>query len=112
MRKSITAGLAAAAAFTSLSVLSPSATAATGSTQAAEPVATSAAACVQLVNFHTDWPSRYVTVSNTCGYTACFSVTVAAKADPEFSIGGSRQQTFRYGGALWTEGSGIKNIGC
>ncbi|MEV6679609.1 hypothetical protein AB0N09_22540 [Streptomyces erythrochromogenes] len=112
MRRSITSGLAAAAAAASLAAISPSAIAATVPTQVAEPAPASTAACVELVGFYTDWPDRFVTVRNNCGSTACFSVTVAANRDPKFSIGGNRQQSFRYGGALWTQGTGIKNIGC
>ncbi|MCY0948281.1 hypothetical protein [Streptomyces sp. H27-S2] len=111
MRKSITSGLVAAAALGSLSVFSPTAMAAADAAEVL-PTPTAAASCVQVVRWYSNWPDKLVEVKNTCGSTACFSVTVAANRDPEFSIGANRQQSFRYGGALWTSGTGIKNIGC
>ncbi|MER6393554.1 hypothetical protein ABT236_34470 [Streptomyces sp. NPDC001523] len=112
MRKSITSGLLVAAALGSLSVLSPVAVAATGTAEEASVATPAAASCVEVVRWYTDWPDKFVEVKNNCGSKACFSVTVAANRDPVFSIGAYRQQSFRYGGALWTSGTGIKNIGC
>ncbi|MEU6296443.1 hypothetical protein [Streptomyces erythrochromogenes] len=112
MRKTIASGLVAAAALGTLSGISPAAVAATGDAGAAAVPAGAAASCVEVVRWYTNWPDKFVEVKNNCGSTACFSVTVAAKRDPEFSIGAYRQQSFRYGGALWTSGTGIKNIGC
>ncbi|MFJ3724942.1 hypothetical protein ACIPYQ_20575 [Streptomyces sp. NPDC090045] len=112
MRKSITSGLVAAAALGCLSALSPAAMAATGAAEVSSAPTVAAASCVEVVRWYTNWPDKFVEVKNNCGSTACFSVTVAANRDPEFSIGAYRQQSFRYGGALWTSGTGIKNIGC
>ena len=86
-----------------------------GATQAvAEPQAApqARAACVKMVDRYNEGFNRYIKVKNSCGRKACFSVTVAARRDPEFSIGAHKTESFRYGGTLWTEASGIKNISC
>lgn len=77
-----------------------------------EGVESRAAACVTAVGWSSEGSSRYVTVKNSCSSTKCFSVTMAFRTDPEFSVGANKQQKFRYGGTLGVEGTGIKNIGC
>ncbi|NNJ03519.1 hypothetical protein HHX38_05140 [Streptomyces sp. PKU-MA01144] len=80
------------------------------------PVASQASAeaakCVVVVRWYTKRFSRYVEVKNSCARKACFSVTVAARRDPQFSIGPNRQQSFQYGGIAWTKGTDIKNKSC
>ena len=86
-----------------------------GATQAvAGPEATESAraGCVKMLDRYNKRFNRYIKVKNTCGRKACFSVTVAARRDPEFSIGPNKTDEFRYGGIAWTKASGIKNIGC
>ncbi|QNS04114.1 hypothetical protein [Streptomyces xanthii] len=51
-------------------------------------------------------------VQNTCGHKVCFSVTVAARRDPQFSIKANKTEDFRYGGTLWAKGTGLKRISC
>ncbi|MEV8530984.1 hypothetical protein [Streptomyces sp. NPDC051211] len=108
MRSKVSALFAAAAVAGSLFVAAPAATAAEND----ETGADRAASCVQLVRFWEKGFNRMVEVKNTCSQTACFTVTVAARKDPKFSIGGNRQESFSYGGKLWSRGSGIKNVGC
>ncbi|MEU4044280.1 hypothetical protein ACK389_30765 [Streptomyces antibioticus] len=111
MRKFVS-GIAAMVALSgSLGVLG--ATQAVAQPQAAQAAqAVQAADCVKLVDTYTKRFNRYVKVKNSCARTACFSVTVAARRDPEFSIGRNKTQSFAYGGVLWTEASGVKNIDC
>lgn len=109
MRKSITSGLVAVAALGSMGLFNPTAVAATGP---AEAEAAPMASCVQVVRWYTQKWDKKVEVKNSCGYKVCFTVTVAARKDPAFSIGANRQESFRYGGSLWTTGTGIKVIGC
>ncbi|QOV35518.1 hypothetical protein IM697_36540 [Streptomyces ferrugineus] len=73
---------------------------------------TRAANCVKMLDRYNQRLNRYIKVKNSCARKACFSVTVAARRDPEFSIGANKTQSFRYGGAFWTEATGIKNISC
>ncbi|MEU0780040.1 hypothetical protein ABZ341_00485 [Streptomyces sp. NPDC006173] len=51
-------------------------------------------------------------MKNSCARKACFSVTVAARRDPDLSIGKNKKESFAYGGVAWTKGSGIKNKAC
>ncbi|MBQ0995909.1 hypothetical protein [Streptomyces sp. RK62] len=88
-----------------------------GATQAVaapqEPAAQAdRAGCVKMLDRYNQGMNRYIKVKNSCSRKACFSVTVAARRDPEFSIGANKTQSFRYGGALWTKATGIKNISC
>lgn len=71
-----------------------------------------AASCVKALKWYNKRFNRYVTVKNSCGHKVCFSVTVAARRDPDFSIGARKTDDFNYGGILWTEGSGLKQISC
>ncbi|MFG2576126.1 hypothetical protein [Streptomyces sp. NPDC048481] len=70
------------------------------------------ASCLKVLDWYNSGTGRYVKVKNSCGHKACFSVTVAARSDPDFSIGANKTESFRYGGILWTEGSGIKEKNC
>ncbi|MFJ7298450.1 hypothetical protein [Streptomyces sp. NPDC099088] len=71
-----------------------------------------AAGCVTVVRWYNKRFNRMVEVKNSCARTACFSVTVAARRDPDFSIGKNKKESFAYGGVAWTKGSGIKNKAC
>lgn len=70
------------------------------------------ATCVKPKKWFNSGSGRYVRVQNTCGGKVCFSVTVAARRDPQFSIKANKTEDFRYGGILWTKGTGLKRIGC
>ncbi|MEU1279166.1 hypothetical protein [Streptomyces sp. NPDC005805] len=109
MRKAAGAVAAAAVAFGSMVFTAPSAIAAP---QGPQETAAAPAKCVKVVRFYSKRFNRLVEVENTCARKACFSVTVAARRDPEFAIGANKKESFRYGGTLWTQGTGIKNIGC
>ncbi|MGW7663200.1 hypothetical protein [Streptomyces sp. NPDC054756] len=91
----------------------------TGATQAvaapqesADAAQATRAGCVKMVDRYNRGMNRYIKVKNSCAHKACFSVTVAARKDPEFSIGARKTESFRYSGILWTEATGIKNISC
>ncbi|MDK1474827.1 hypothetical protein QNO07_15600 [Streptomyces sp. 549] len=83
-----------------------------GSTAPVAEVAPQAAACVTVVDWYSEKSGRYVKVKNSCARTACFSVTMALRKDPSFSIGANKTASFRYGGTLGVKGSGIKNKAC
>ncbi|MEU1484132.1 hypothetical protein [Streptomyces sp. NPDC005752] len=70
------------------------------------------ASCVTVSKWSTGANDRYVTVKNSCASTKCFTVTMALRTDPKFSIGANKTQEFRYGGMLGVSGTGIKNVGC
>ncbi|MGF0170162.1 hypothetical protein ACQF36_06415 [Streptomyces sp. Marseille-Q5077] len=110
MRKFIGAALAAVAVVGVLGASAGVATAGPLTTQ--EAAEAKAATCVKAKKWYNEGSGRWVRVQNTCGYKVCFSVTVAAASDPEFSIGANKTQNFRYGGILWTEGTGLKRISC
>ncbi|MGW7286784.1 hypothetical protein ACWGH4_14995 [Streptomyces sp. NPDC054847] len=111
MRKAATTALAAATIFGAVGMLAPAAVAAPQA--AVQETATARVAdCVKVVRWYNQRFNRMVEVENTCSRKACFSVTVAARRDPEFSIGSNKKASFRYGGIAWTKGSGIKNISC
>ncbi|MFE2628880.1 hypothetical protein ACFXDP_13220 [Streptomyces sp. NPDC059374] len=101
-----TVALGASVGFTGAT---PAVAAPQGSADAAQATR---AGCVKMLDLYDQGWNRYVKVKNSCGHKACFSVTVAARRDPEFSIGARKTDSFRYGGILWTEASGIKNISC
>jgi hypothetical protein len=110
MRKFVSGILATVALSGSLGLVG--ATQAVAAPQGAEQVRAAQASCVKLLDRYNKDFNRYVKVKNTCGRKACFSVTVAASRDPEFSIGAHKTDSFRYGGIAWTKASGIKNIAC
>lgn len=110
MRKFMGSILAATAMVGALGISSGQATAAPqGGRAEAGP---QAASCVKALKWYNSGFNRYVTVKNSCNHKVCFSVTVAARRDPEFSIGARKTDDFSYGGILWTEGTGIKQISC
>ncbi|MFJ9133322.1 hypothetical protein ACIRRT_09665 [Streptomyces sp. NPDC102256] len=76
------------------------------------PRVSQAAGCVTVVRWYNKRFNRMVEVKNSCARTACFSVTVAARRDPDLSIGKNKKESFAYGGVAWTKGSGIKNKAC
>ncbi|UYQ64410.1 hypothetical protein [Streptomyces peucetius] len=110
MRKTVTTAIAAATIFGSMGMLAPTAVAAAPAER--QSVTARAADCVKVVRWYSKRFDRMVEVENKCSRKACFSVTVAARRDPEFAIGANKKQSFRYSGTLWTKGTGIKNIGC
>ncbi|MEW2259221.1 hypothetical protein [Streptomyces sp. NPDC047869] len=116
MRKIMGSILAATVVLGALGVSSGQAMAAPRGTQAVSKVqvesAPQAATCVKVVKWYNKRFDRYVRVKNSCGHKVCFSVTVAAARDPEFSIGARRTDDFSYGGIAWSKGSGIKQISC
>ncbi|MER5468763.1 hypothetical protein [Streptomyces sp. NPDC002685] len=75
-------------------------------------VSSQASNCVTVVRWYNKRFNRLVEVKNSCSHKACFSVTVAARRDPDFSIGKNKKESFVYGGIAWTKGSGIKNKAC
>ena len=75
-------------------------------------VSSQAARCVTVVRWYNKRFNRMVEVKNSCARKACFSVTVAARRDPDFSIGRNKKESFAYGGVAWTKGSGVKNKAC
>lgn len=110
MRKFMGTALAAVAV---VGVLGASAGVATaGPLTAPEGAETRAATCVKAKKWYNEGSGRWVRVQNTCSHKVCFSVTVAAASDPEFSIGANKTEDFRYGGIFWTEGTGLKRISC
>ncbi|MBB1256124.1 hypothetical protein [Streptomyces alkaliterrae] len=99
------------------SLMGVSSGSASAAPQAAQPAATTqnvsaSAECVKALDWYTKRSSRYVKVKNSCARTACFSVSIPWRKDPTFSIAANTTKEFRYGGALWRKGTGIKNKSC
>jgi hypothetical protein len=113
MRKAVAMATAATAFAGSLVGFGTQAIAAPASTAPiASQASATAAECVTVVRWYNKRFNRYVEVKNSCARKACFSVTVAARRDPQFSIGANKKQSFRYGGIAWTKGTDIKNKPC
>jgi hypothetical protein len=84
-----------------------------GAVAVAQPSPQNAQAdCVKVVRWYSEKSSRKVEVKNSCARQACFTVTVEWKKDPKYAIAAHKQASFRYGGTLWSQGSGIKNVAC
>ncbi|BDH69295.1 hypothetical protein AB0F32_08420 [Streptomyces albidoflavus] len=108
MRKFTSAVTTTALLCGSIGLAAGQAAAATG--ESAESQA--AAACVTVVKWSSEKSSRYVTVKNSCSTKKCFTVTIALRTDPQFTVGAKKQEKFRYGGTLGNKGTGIKNVAC
>ncbi|MEU9773426.1 MULTISPECIES: hypothetical protein [unclassified Streptomyces] len=109
MRKAVATAFAVVALLGSAGTYAPAAMAAGASQEAA---VAAQADCVKVKRWYSKRFNRMVDVENTCARKVCFTVTVAARKDPLFAIGAKKKESFRYGGTLWTKGTGIKNVAC
>lgn len=108
MRKLASLAVTAVVLGGSLAFTAGQATASTTAAESVQPLAS----CVTVTKWSDGKTGRYVTVKNSCSSTKCFTVTMAFRTDPKFSIGANKTQEFRYGGMLGVSGTGIKNVGC